>query len=277
MVGTAHAKGAYGFRITGVDVAVPPFNHVADDAPEITVLLETSTARETAREVGVDRVVMPLLGGGAVRMVRTPPGAILATPQPLTPEALAHPYLAPIAAAHASWRGWLAIHGGGIVVGGVIWGVTGPRNSGKSSFLAACAARGIPVVADDLMVIDGDIVHPGPRSVDLRPDAAEQLGLGSDIGVVGNRPRFRLELPPVEGTPSFAGWIFLAWGPDISMSEVAAGDRVRRLRPKNAVPGLPPHPTAFLRSVGKPCFSLHRPRAWAYSAAAVDQVVEQLG
>ena len=37
----------------------------------------------------------------------------------------------------------------------------------------------------------------GPRSIDLRPDAAARLGLGESIGVVGARERWRLRAPPV--------------------------------------------------------------------------------
>lgn len=277
MAGTPGATGAYGFRITGVEIGTPPLNEVAPDAPEITVIVERSKDSATHKEVSDSRVVLPLVGGGEARMITDPPGAVLATPQPITPAAVAHPYLAPVAAVHAHWRNWLPIHAGGIVLPSGVWGVTGPRSSGKSSFVAACALRRIPVVADDLLVLDDARVHPGPRSVDLRPDAARQLGTGVDMGILGMRERWRVEIPPVGALPPFAGWIFLTWGPEVWIGEVPVRDRVSRLRSKNAVPGLAPLPAAFLRAAAMPCFTLHRPREWARLDSAIDLLMNRLG
>ena len=41
--------------------------------------------------------------------------------------------------------------------------------------------------ADDLLVLDGRTTFVGPRSIDLREDAAAQLGAGEAIGVTGAR------------------------------------------------------------------------------------------
>ena len=79
-------------------------------------------------------------------------------------------------------------HGGSFLdASGRTWGVVGSREAGKSSFLAWCATRGVPVVGDDLIVTDGTLVNAGPRCIDLRESAADRFGIGEDIGVVGDR------------------------------------------------------------------------------------------
>ncbi|GAB3935843.1 hypothetical protein GCM10027614_11390 [Micromonospora vulcania] len=59
---------------------------------------------------------------------------------PLTPDVLAHPYLAPVATTVNRWAGRETFHSGAFVLDGRAWAVLGPRTAGKSSLLAALAA-----------------------------------------------------------------------------------------------------------------------------------------
>ena len=96
-------------------------------------------------------------------------------PAPLSADELVHPFLAPAAALFAHWHGREGLHGGALALGGTAWGVIGDRLGGKSSLLAALAVSGTDVVCDDVLVLDGREVYPGPRTVDLREDAAAAL------------------------------------------------------------------------------------------------------
>jgi hypothetical protein len=52
----------------------------------------------------------------------------------------------------------------------------------------------------------------GPRCIDLRRETASALGLGINLGVVGTRERWRLQLDPVAAEFPLIGWISLGWG-----------------------------------------------------------------
>ena len=54
------------------------------------------------------------------------------------------------------------------VFGSLAWAVVGGREAGKSSLLAALAARDLPVLADDLVISDSHQAFCGPRTIDLR-------------------------------------------------------------------------------------------------------------
>ena len=94
-------------------------------------------------------------------------------PHPVRPDELVHPYLAPAAAVIGRWLGRESVHAGAIAVDGRALGVVGARGAGKSSTLAWWALDGGEVLCDDLLVLDGRATFVGPRSIDLREDAAD--------------------------------------------------------------------------------------------------------
>jgi hypothetical protein len=71
----------------------------------------------------------------------------------------------------------------------------------------------------------------GPRCLDLRPDAARSLGVGRNIGVVGARERWRVELPDCRPQVPLAGFVVLE------------GDkpRLKAVEPRDRVPTLIEH------------------------------------
>ena len=127
--------------------------------------------------------------------------ALFEVPHPVRPDELVHPYLAPAAAVIGRWLGRESVHAGAIAVDGRALGVVGARGAGKSSTLAGWALDGGEVLCDDLLVLDGRTTFVGPRSIDLREDAAAQLGAGEPIGVTGARERWRLRLAPIGRPP----------------------------------------------------------------------------
>ncbi len=74
-----------------------------------------------------------------------------------------------------------------------------PREAGTSSLLGHLAAKGVGIVVDDAVVDDEDgFVLAGPRCVDLHEGAADWLGQGKDIGMVGARRRWCMHCLPFQ-------------------------------------------------------------------------------
>lgn len=77
-------------------------------------------------------------------------------------------------------RGFLVLHGGACVVGEGASGFLGYSGAGKSTTTSALAARGYPILTDDLMAIHFSEsshleVFPGLPTVKLWPDTADAL------------------------------------------------------------------------------------------------------
>lgn len=222
---SSRSVGAYGFRLAGAGerllLPAPP------DWPLISVVQELADPGPPPKlEIGDEHATVPLIGGGMITIDRQPPKAVFRVPQHLTEDELAHPYIGPVAALHAHWLGRPTLHGGAMVIGDKAWGVLGRRNSGKSSLLAEAVRRRIPVVADDLLVVEGQDVFAGPRSLDLRQSAALHFGAGRLLGIVGQRERWRVELAPVPVRLPLAGWIFLRWGDEPGTNLVGINERL---------------------------------------------------
>jgi len=217
---------------------------------------------------------LPLIDGGGVVVEREPLRAVfVGRPMPGDDE-LVHPYLAPLAGVHARWCGRQTFHGGAFVVGDAVWGIVGGRTAGKSTLLAHLAARHVPVVADDLLVLDGASTFAGPRAIDLREDAAGHFDGGDDLGILGRRRRHRLRLPAITPIlPPVHGWVHLAWGDDPTVTRLSAKDRIERLAGAVAVAGSVA-PAELLDHATRPGLLLTRPRDWDRAQEAVDALLE---
>ena len=124
-----------------------------------------------------------------------------------------HPHLAGAAAVLSHWCGRDSFHAGAFVVDGGVWGLLGDKGAGNSSTLVSLARAGVPIVSDDVLVLDKATAYAGPRSIDLRTDAAQTLRTGQPLGMIGDRARWRVPLGPVEPELPFRGWVTLRWGP----------------------------------------------------------------
>jgi hypothetical protein len=267
--------GAYGFRLGGLGADDRLLLPVPLDWPSIEVshLVEPDVRGPERTLITEDRAEVPLKGGGVVLVERTPPQACFVLDRRLTPDELAHPYLAPVAGLHAHWLGRLAFHGGALVVDGRAWVVLGRRGSGKSSLLAAAALRGVPVLADDLLVTHDRLAFAGPRSIDLRNPAADHLKHGTWLGIVGERERWRLELGSVPAEVELGGWVFLRWGDRVTVRTVRPGDRLASLAANRTVRVPPGRLSALLKLVALPALELTRPRTWQDHDAALEAVL----
>jgi hypothetical protein len=126
---------------------------------------------------------------------------------------IAHPFLGTTAVVAAHWRRLQGFHAGAFLTDRGAWGVLGRKGAGKSSLLAALSGMGVPILADDVLVIGEELQgFAGPRCIDLRRETASALGVGVDLGIVGARERWRLQLDPIPAELPMAGWICLGWG-----------------------------------------------------------------
>jgi hypothetical protein len=169
---------------------------------------------------------------------------------------LVHPVLA-TAGVMAAWaRGEVVLHAGAFVGPAGAWIVLGDRGAGKSTLLAQQHVRGHEIVADDVCVIRADRVCAGPRTLDLRPDAAALLCLGLD-NPVRDGQRCRVALPAISGEMPLAGFVELGWSREVDLRRVSPVERLKRLL---AASGNNPDrpPAAILELAGFPYLRLQR-------------------
>jgi hypothetical protein len=267
--------GAYGFRLEGAGrrLLLP----ARPEWPLIRLIQEVAPpAPAPILEIGDQHATVPLIGGGMVTVDRHPPRAVFRVGRQLTEDEIAHPYLGPIAAVHGHWLGRQTLHGGAMVVGERAWGVLGRRQSGKSSLLAEAARRGVPIVADDLLVVERGNVFAGPRSVDLRQPAALHFGAGRLLGVVGGRERWRIELAPVPLCVPLAGWILLRWGPGPATETVGMADRLAWLAASRTVKVESSDPASLLRLAALPAVHLTGLKRWEALSPLFDSLLQAI-
>lgn len=225
-------RGAYGFSFDGFR-ADRWLVEALDDWPRVGLSQEIASVTGTT-ELGVDTAVVSLLGGRELRVNRSPPSVSFVGPSHLSEAEIIHPFLSPAASVLADWHGWMALHAGGFVVDGGGWLVTAEREGGKSTTLAAIADRGLPVLADDLIVIKDRHACAGPRSIDLREPGSSQFV--EDLGVVGGRMRWRMALPSVPSEVPVRGVVKLCWSDREEVRFATVDDRADLLFPAAARP-----------------------------------------
>jgi hypothetical protein len=200
-------------------------------------------------------------------------GTATFTGPPLSDDELVHPYLGAAASVFNRWAGHEVYHAGAFVSGGQAWAVVGGREAGKSSLLAALAAGGLPVLADDLVVTNGHQVFCGPRMIDLRqplPSMTEPMTRARGAS------RWRLSLAPLPASVPLGGWIYLQWCAEVAMCPVPPSILLGRLAARRAWPALPSDPETLLALAARPGWDLGRPADWARMDEAVDLLLGTL-
>ena len=256
--------GAYGLRLEGVEEARSFL--VAADAEwpsfELTQRHEEPGEAGALDLVSDETAELQLRSGGRILIDRSEAVISYAVPRRLRVDELLHPFLAPAAAVIAYWLGRQSFHAGAFVTDDGVLGLLADREGGKSSTLGWLARQGRPVVCDDMLIVEGRTALAGPRSVDLRPEAAEALGAGEPLGTVGMRERWRLGLGPVEPALPLRGWVFLSWGDEVRLESLPASERFARLFAHRGVRLPPRDPDAVFDLATLPGWELTRPRRW---------------
>lgn len=273
--------GCYGLRLAGVAGAAHLLQEAGPAWPLLTVEVSSQPADGTADDLeslGPDRARFHLPGGGEVRVDRATGRARLTfpTPEPVPHEHLVHPFLATACATVNRWAGRDAFHAGALVLGGRAWGILGDKGAGKSTLMAWMAARGLPVLADDLLVLDRDHVLAGPRSLDLRSDAGRHLQMGRDLGVVGARARNRVLLPQAASSVPLAGWVLPAWGEVVAVDRVQGVDVLRALHANQSLKVPPVQPAHLLAAAARPVLRFTRPQDWSCADEAGELLLRAL-
>jgi hypothetical protein len=213
-----------------------------------------------------DHAAVWLIGGDRIEVEREPLVVRFTTREPLSVDAVLHPYLGLPAALASHWLGRITLHGGAFVYGGRGWGLLGQREAGKSALLSQMFLLGHDVLADDVLVIDGTTVYAGPRSIDLREEAAGVIG-GEALGVIGARPRWRLRPPASEPSVPLGGFLLLEWGESM-IEELDLGARLEALSANSALGRVPDSGAGMLDLIALPAWRFRRP-------AVIDQLDEQ--
>jgi hypothetical protein len=264
--------GAYGLQLRGV-AAPSLLVEAAADWPELNISQQVGEGEIQQERVTADHAEVRLRAGGRLDIGRMKSLALYTVPRLLRDDELVHPYLAPAAAIVSRWLGRESLHAGAFLAGGGAWALLGARESGKSSTLACLAKAGHEIVTDDMLILDRQRVYFGPRSVDLRREAAEQLGTGSALGMTGARERWRLDVGGGSATPApLLGCVFLEWGERLELVELSGSERLERLFVHRGVRLPPTDPAALLEVAALKGFELRRPPGWE----ALDEAVELL-
>jgi hypothetical protein len=238
------------------------------------VSAEPGTASAPAEHVGEAEASLRLRSGGEIVISRSERTVLYRVPHPVREDELVHPYLAPAAAVIGRWLGRESMHAGAFAVGGRALGVVGSREAGKSSTLAWLATHGVDVLCDDMLIVDGERPFAGPRSIDLRADAAARLDAGEPIGMTGARERWRLRLNALEAAPRMHGWVFLAWGDEVAARPLPGRERIPRIAAERGLRLPPVRPDALLTLAELPAWELSRPQAWESLPRAADLLLE---
>jgi hypothetical protein len=269
--------GAYGLRLEGVDAAAELLVPADGAWPTLALAAEVGPAAPVHQLVDDERAVLATRSGTRLEITRSPLRAVFTAPQPISEDALVHPHLASAAAVASRWLGRESLHAGAFVAGGRAWAVLGDRGSGKSSLLAALALASHPVLADDLLVLEGPLALAGPRGIDLRKDAAERLGAGEPLGVVGTRERWRVRIGPAPVETELAGLILLAWGDVVGLAPVGPGSVLEAVVGAQALRVPPEDPASRLSLAALPGWELTRPPDWASLPAALERLLALAG
>ena len=269
---TAGALGAYGLRLQGVGEAASLLVPADAAWPLYELATRVEEAALDVQTVGPDRAAIAPPSGGVILIEREPGRATFVTPTAVPAQALVHPLLAHVAAIAAWWAGRESFHAGAFVADGGVWAVLGGRGAGKSSTLAWLAGEGHDVVCDDMLVLDAETPFAGPRSLDLRGDAAARLEQGEPLGVLGTRERWRLPLAPVAALPPLRGFVQLAWGDEVGARLLPPPQRVELLGASRGVRLPAAEPSAWLELAGLPWYELTRPRRWEALPRVADEL-----
>ena len=275
---TASPRGAYGLALRGLESRGAFLSAITHPVPEVQLRLVCGAPQPTEFEITPATARWPLPDGGRAGLDRLAGTATFTSPGEPEIDSLIHPQLGMLAAVWSRWLGRPAFHAAGFVHAGGAWAVVGDNQDGKSTFIAALAARGVAVVADDTLVIADGHCLSGPRCIDLRGETAARLGLaGATIAVVRGGTRQRLLLPAPGPPAPLRGWIYLRWADDVALRPISPRDRVARVAAqRRGHRGGARDPGSLLELGTLHAWELSRPRDWGRIDETLDAVLGTL-
>jgi hypothetical protein len=267
-------RGAYGYEVSGLsDSYLLPAER---DWPRLRIERSVEPGLSDdgspgALDIDEARADLRITPADRVEVDRETLTMRFRTREELADQVLVHPYLSLPVAIVSFWLGRQTLHGGAFRHDNAGWALLGGREAGKSSTLGWLLGQGVEILTDDLIVLDGGTLFAGPRSVDLRGDAARLLG-GEELGKLGNRDRWRLladEAPPAS---PLNGIVLLEWGDEVAVEALSADERLSTLFANVALRPRPSEAAAYLELASLPAVRFTRPRG----LDELDRVVPQL-
>jgi hypothetical protein len=270
---------AYGFRVGGLSAGSFLSLRGAQTWPEVRI----ERADLAAVTAGGESILGPesasiTTPAGVLEVQRATRSIVVRSPQAIPDTDIVHPGLWPAAAVLARWEGLETLHAGAFVVPGQsgAWVLMADSGGGKSTFLAALALAGVEVLVDDLVVIDDGECLAGPRCIDLRPEAVQQLPLdGWATTPVRSTSRRRLELEPCRARWPILGFVELVWG-EPGLQVLGPIDALGVLGRHRRVIGLGAAYGALLELAGRYVLRWSRPRAFAQLDGDREALTERL-
>jgi hypothetical protein len=270
-------RGAYGLRLEGFDSTVDVLPVVPTAWPLVELHREAAGERRPPdRRLDHHTATIPFHGGAWAALDRAARTARIIGPSPIGDDEVVHPLLSPIASVFARWDGHEALHAGAVVGRDGAWAICGPRGAGKSTALAALAMAGLPLVADDLLVVDGSDVFAGPRSIDLRPGTAGWLDAGERVREVRGGARQRLIAPGAAASTPLCGILHLEWSGESRIKPLGLTERAQRLAPNRASGLEEAAPQRSLALFALPAWGVSRPHDGALPDT-VARIVDLIG
>lgn len=271
--------GIYGVSLAGLPGVAHLLNPADPSWPTVTV---TRTRRSCERHrvpgaeviTGADAHYDLQAAQGHVHVERAAMSVRFFMAQECADDLYVHPLLALPGAIITSWLGRFGFHAGVFATRSGAWAVLGDRETGKSSLLGQLHLLGVPVLTDDVAVVQDGVVYPGPASIDLRPEAAAALGIGTDLGVVGARRRHRVLLGGSAEPLELAGWVVPEFGARCTVDRIPAGQALATLLNNLALSTPPSDPAGLLDLAARPMLRWRRPRDWSAMIASARTLLE---
>jgi hypothetical protein len=265
---------AYGLSIFGPGLG-PGLLDDADERFPAVVVDHRSDPMPDEHEMLDDRRAKLRFSDGVrwATMERAPARATYWGPAP-PPDELLHPFLGAVGSVFARWHRREAFHGGALVIKGAAWALLGRSDAGKSSLLAAHAARGGAVLSDDVVVADGRRAFAGPRCIDLRAPLPDGLGRRLDMSDARGGTRRRVRLGDLDACVPLGGWVFIDWGDELELTRLPAQVALSRLAGWRSLKQIESDPAVMLDLAGLPAFDLRRPRSWDALMPTLDALIE---
>lgn len=256
--------GIYGFTVDGLDEPERYLLPAEPDWPRLTVLRDRPEPGGAARPPGTvrveeERAEIWMSDGDHIDLDRATLTVRIRTREPIHDRLVLHPCLGLPASIASYWLGRQALHGGAFSHDGRAFALMGVREAGKSSSLGWLLGQGHDILSDDILILDGGTLFAGPRSVDLRDDAAAELG-GDDLGVVGTRARWRLDPGAVPAATPLAGIIHLEWGDEVRIERMGGNESLPALLQNFVVQPRRDESLAYLDLGSLPAWRFTRPR-----------------